>query len=164
MIDAGDMDLTDPSQAGIYFVTSDDLNVIDDDARQGDAVVCRIDLDGCADKADLLQRFADAFDFPATFGHNWDALEDSLGDLSWLPANGYLLLVDHIDALRRSDEADCDTLFQILDENSRTWADVGVAFFSFIALADEAFEDRDNNDYLFDDDALDDDRMDDDDA
>lgn len=160
MTDATDMDLLDPTQAGIYFVTNDDLNEIDDDARQSDAMVCRIDLDGCADKDDLLQRFAEAFDFPASFGRNWDALEDSLADLSWLPAPGYLLLLDHIDDLRDSDEADCDTLFQILDENSRTWADNGIAFFSFIALTDADFIDNDDDD----DDLRDNDLLDDDDA
>lgn len=159
MTDSTDMDLLDPTQAGIYFVTSEELNVIDDDARQGEAVVCRIDLDGCSGKTDLLHRFADAFDFPATFGHNWDALEDCLGDLSWLPAVGYLLLLDHIDELRESDEADCDTLFQILDETSRTWADAGIAFFSFVALADAEFaaDDDDDDDELRDDQLLDDD-------
>ncbi|MDN5924399.1 MAG: barstar family protein, partial [Xanthomonadales bacterium] len=72
-----DMDLLDPAQAGIYFVTSQDLDALDDMGRQSGSLVCRINLEGCRDKDDLLQRFADAFDFPDDFGHNWDALEDS---------------------------------------------------------------------------------------
>ncbi|WP_419993791.1 barstar family protein [Streptomyces boninensis] len=53
-----------------------------------------LDLTGAAGKGDLLTRTAEALHFPAYFGHNWDALADCLGDLSWLgPARGTLLLV-----------------------------------------------------------------------
>jgi hypothetical protein len=54
-------------------------------------------LDGrrIASKDDFLRDCAAAMQFPATFGHNWDALEDSLRDLSWAPTEkGYLLLLD----------------------------------------------------------------------
>jgi hypothetical protein len=48
-----------------------------------------------ASKADYLRACAEAFKFPSYFGNNWDALEDSLIDLSWLPAeHGYLVLYD----------------------------------------------------------------------
>jgi len=45
-------------------------------------------LDGAAvlGKADFLAAIAAALAFPAYFGHNWDALADSLTDLSWLAA------------------------------------------------------------------------------
>jgi hypothetical protein len=44
------------------------------------------DVAGCSDKAGLLARTADALEFPAWFGHNWDALADCLTDLAWRPA------------------------------------------------------------------------------
>jgi RNAse (barnase) inhibitor barstar len=50
-------------------------------------------VDGRAarDKASLLAVCARAFAFPDWVGRNWDALADALGDLSWLPADGYLV-------------------------------------------------------------------------
>lgn len=36
-------------------------------------------------KAELLTQLARELQFPAYFGHNWDALFDCLCDLSWLP-------------------------------------------------------------------------------
>jgi len=42
----------------------------------------------------LFDAIAAAFEFPSYFGRNWDALVDCLGDLEWLDANGYVLLVD----------------------------------------------------------------------
>ncbi|MFI6349726.1 barstar family protein [Streptomyces sp. NPDC050560] len=53
-----------------------------------------LDLDGVGDKAAFLGRCADALALPGWTGRNWDALADSLKDLSWLPvARGRLLLV-----------------------------------------------------------------------
>ena len=53
-------------------------------------------LDGrqIASKADFLAVCAAEMDFPAYFGHNWDALEESSRDLAWAPAGGYLVLWD----------------------------------------------------------------------
>lgn len=46
-------------------------------------------------KADLLNRSAAALRFPAYFGHNWDAFEECLNDMSWEPPGPALLLFDH---------------------------------------------------------------------
>jgi hypothetical protein len=56
--------------------------------------VFRLDGRKIASKADFLAACADAMDFPAYFGRNWDALEESARDLAWTPAGGYLVLYD----------------------------------------------------------------------
>ncbi|HMM26376.1 MAG TPA: barstar family protein, partial [Pseudoxanthomonas mexicana] len=101
----------------------------------------RIDLSGCDGKAALLLRIATVLDFPDTSGRNWDALSDSLRDLSWLPAPGYVLLFEEAHALRERNETDFDTLLDILDEASQAWAADEVPFWAFIALPDEEFPD-----------------------
>ncbi|MFN0091033.1 MAG: barstar family protein [Acidimicrobiales bacterium] len=45
-------------------------------------------------KPEVLAALAAALRFPAWSGANWDALADSLGDLSWLPAGGHALVID----------------------------------------------------------------------
>jgi len=55
----------------------------------------RLDGRQIASKAAFVAAFAAALDFPAYFGHNWDALADSVRDLSWAPAErGYLVLYE----------------------------------------------------------------------
>jgi RNAse (barnase) inhibitor barstar len=55
-----------------------------------------LDATGVRDKQGLLERCAEEFALPSYFGHNWDALQDSLKDLSWVPATrGYLVVYDH---------------------------------------------------------------------
>lgn len=94
-----------------------------------------IDLGACADKAALLQRMADALDFPQWFGHNWDALADSLGDLSWVPAPGYVLLLRHAADLRNRHPKDFGIALDILREASLAWAEQRVPFWAFLDLA-----------------------------
>jgi hypothetical protein len=135
-----DIDLTDPAQAGVFFVTGDDLDVLERAGREHGLLARRIDLAACAGKAGLLQRFAAALAFPASFGHNWDALADSLGDLEWLPAPGYVLLLDHAADLRDADEADFNTLLDILEQTAATWDADDTPFFAFLALPESAFD------------------------
>lgn len=63
------------------------------------------------DKAGVLDVFARELRFPDHFGHNWDALADCLGDLSWLPAPGYLLVLHNAPR-----ELLADTLLEILED------------------------------------------------
>ena len=42
---------------------------------------------------ELFSVVASAMQFPDYFGHNWDALDECLSDMEWLPAEGYLLVL-----------------------------------------------------------------------
>lgn len=75
------------------------------------------------DKETLLQNFAAALRFPAWFGHNWDALEDCLGDLSWSDAPGHVLLIE---GARAGDEF--GILLDVLRSSAESWAARGKPF------------------------------------
>ena len=141
MSDSGfDLGLDDPAQAGVYFVTTEDLDTLDVAARDAGLVVRRIDLGGCADKATMMMRIGTALDFPSGSGRNWDALTDRLRDLSWLPADGYALLIDMAGDLRDADEGDFDTLLEILEDTASDWVARKVPFWAFLALPENAFD------------------------
>lgn len=63
----------------------------------------RIDGDSTVDDGELLDALAVGFSFPDYFGRNWDAAEECLRDLSWLAADGYVLVVRAAQALWRRD-------------------------------------------------------------
>ena len=120
MSDPGvELDLGDPLLAGVFFVTGDDLG---------------------ARKAALMARIAKVIAMPDGRARNWDALGDSLRDLSWLPAPGYAVLFDGAQHLRDGDEASFDTLLTLLEEASAEWATQEIPFWSFLALPEEEFE------------------------
>ena len=125
MSDPGvELDLGDPLLAGVFFVTGDDLATLDVAARD----------------AGLLARIAEVLAMPDGRARNWDALGDSLRDLSWLPAPGYAVLFDGAQHLRDGDEASFDTLLTLLEEASAEWATQEVPFWSFLALPEDEFE------------------------
>jgi RNAse (barnase) inhibitor barstar len=94
-----------------------------------------IDLDGCAEKDELLRRIAVALGFPRWFGGNWDALFDCLADLSWRPAAGHLLLLEKADLLRREAPEVLDTAVAILQDVAVYWSRRNVTFRAFIGVA-----------------------------
>ena len=131
--------LADASQAAAYFVDIRSRAALVEAANALDFVVATANLETADDKAALLAEIAEALEFPGDFGGNWDALADSLGDLSWLPAPGYVLLLDHSADLRESAPEDFATLLEILDEAAHAHAGAGVPFW---ALLPEASPDR----------------------
>ncbi|WP_433318356.1 barstar family protein [Micromonospora sp. CA-269861] len=70
----------------------------------------------------VFYEFSDALLFPGYFGWNWDALSDCLRDLNWLPADGYLIIVENAPWLGSSSAEDRHTLFRILSRAVHYWA------------------------------------------
>lgn len=91
-----------------------------------------IDLDGCVEKADFLDRVSRALGFPAWFGGNWDALFDCLADLGWRPAAGYVLVLEHASGLRESQPEVFDTALLLMDDAASAWQERDVAFRVFV--------------------------------
>ena len=80
-------------------------------------------LDGrrCRTKRALLDELARVLEFPAHFGRTWDALEDCLTDLGWLPGAGYRLVVLATDRLLARDPAGYTMFVALLDDVGRAW-------------------------------------------
>lgn len=93
----------------------------------------RIDLAACSDKTSFLGQIADALAFPDWFGQNWDAFFDCLADLSWRPARGYVLLLEHADTMRRDAPESLDTALAILGDAASAWESRGVPFRVFVS-------------------------------
>ena len=93
-----------------------------------------VGLTDVTDKAGLLAAFADAGQFPEYTGRNWDALQDNLGDLSWLgPADGYLVVLVGWAGLRSTSPADVLVVETVLLAAAREWADRGTPFVTLVA-------------------------------
>ena len=75
----------------------------------------------CQTVAGLLTECARALDFPDYFGHNWDALEECLADLEWLPAKGYVLLVTDAGCVLPDDDEEYETFLEILRDAGEAW-------------------------------------------
>ena len=114
--------LRDPVRSGVYRVARPD-EVLDAVEASG-ILVAKVRF---AAKEQLLKNIARALSFPGWFGHNWDALEDCLSDLSWRErdAAGTILLFEQP---RRDD--DFGVLVDVLASSAQSWATRGKPFFA----------------------------------
>jgi len=74
---------------------------------------------GILTKQQLLAHYASACSFPSYFGHNWDALEECLGDLSWIRPQRILIV--HEDLPLANDDQQCRVYLDILAGAVELW-------------------------------------------
>lgn len=95
----------------------------------------RLDGSAIASKADLLHRCAEVMQFPDYFGGNWDALEDCLTDLEWLPARGYVLVYDQPEVLAMAAPEAWSTWIDILEFAVDAWEQTSSPMYVFFHSA-----------------------------
>jgi ribosome-associated protein YbcJ (S4-like RNA binding protein) len=134
------IDLENPSQAGVYLVSDEDLDAILATEHAQSTRLLRVDLGPCAGKHALFEILAKVLGLHPDTVRNWDALAAALEDLSAIPAQGYIMLISSAQGLRTARPADFETLLDILDEAAAGWSAADIPFFAFVALpeADQA--------------------------
>ncbi|MBH0183255.1 MAG: hypothetical protein HP490_16735 [Nitrospira sp.] len=75
----------------------------------------------CTTLTGVFEEFARALEFPDYFGHNWDALEECLADLGWLPAKGYVVLITEAQSVIPGDDEGYEILLEILNDAGEAW-------------------------------------------
>ncbi len=117
--------LQEVGETGVYRLNCP-LEDLRTSASEGGFVVFEADIESSSGKGEVLAELARAIAAPDWFGHNWDALADALGDLSWHQASGYVLLL-------HGEPASDPVLEDILDATIAFWRSQGKAFWVFIA-------------------------------
>jgi len=71
----------------------------------------------------LFDEIAAALQFPYYFGENWDALNDCLNDLEWLPGDAYVLCITHSSHLLEGESPETLRVFlDLLAYSGAEWA------------------------------------------
>lgn len=78
-----------------------------------------------ATKEDFLREAAEAMNFPAYFGHNWDAFDECIRDLSWVPAQKYIVIFDRPDIFAKAQPKQWQIAQDILQSAAHYWQDLG---------------------------------------
>lgn len=115
--------LKDTSGVGVYRLNCS-LEALHDSVRRADFVLFEADIAAAHGKGEVLAELARAVEAPEWFGHNWDALADALGDLSWRPATGYVLLL-------HGEYPGEEALADILQATVEFWRTQGKSFWVF---------------------------------
>ena len=138
--------LADPSLAGVYVVEAAGASDFLAAAMALDFAAVSVNLAGCTDRDEALERIGTALKFPAWFGRNWDALADCLENMSWWPVACYLLLLEHADEWRQADDerayayllAQYGPLLRRIREDLGSWDCVGRQLGDDLAERDRA--------------------------
>ena len=81
----------------------------------------KVSLQGVHDKAGFLAACASDLNFPAHFGGNWDAFADLINDLSWVPADAYVIVFEQADEFALEAPDDYATALEILRAAADAW-------------------------------------------
>ena len=132
-IDPGTNAAAAPAAVQVIDLTPEAADAVTRLAQSLGLDAVRIDLDGCAEKGEFLERTAAALGFPSWFGGNWDAFFDCLADLSWRPARGHVLVFENTGDMRRHAPEALDTALTILGDAAAAWDERGRPFRAFVA-------------------------------
>jgi RNAse (barnase) inhibitor barstar len=130
----------DPTRAGVYRLPGEAASVTRA-AKAGGFAFWRVDLAKVRDKSGLLAALSRSLGFPDWFGGNWDALQDCLGDLSWRPAPGYVVALEHCQGLEKRARADFETLLEVLAATADYWREQGIPFWVLVGGVSEGLRD-----------------------
>lgn len=122
--------LQDLNEAGLYRLNCP-LAVLEANVALSGLTLFEADLAAVHSKGEFLAALAQAVRAPDWFGHNWDALADVLTDLSWQPADGYVLLLRGGDAKLGLSETDYGTVEDIFSDAVSYWKSQGKPFWVF---------------------------------
>jgi RNAse (barnase) inhibitor barstar len=76
----------------------------------------------CSTVHDLFDEWAAALEYPHYFGQNWDAFEECITDLEWLPATCYVFFVTQTSRVLVDAEQDFTVFVDVLGKAAEEWA------------------------------------------
>ena len=122
--------LTNIQEAGVYRINCElsDLHVA---AAEANFALFDADLSTVQRKGEFLTVMAQAISAPNWLGKNWDALADALGDLSWKPASGFVLMLHNSGETFNLSASDYEVAQEILENNVSFWKQQGKPFWVF---------------------------------
>ena len=126
--------LNDYERAGVYHLTPGGMDALPEACAQADLQLIRIPLKETPRMADALAMLTHATQCPAHEGAHLDDLAEMLSDFSWLPANGYVLLVEDADNLIASEPTGVQRLLEAFQTACHHWQGQEVPFWAFIGL------------------------------
>lgn len=87
-----------------------------------------LDAGSILTETDFFAAVARVMRFPDYFGNNWDALDECLGDMEWLPSPGYVLFIHGAEGLWGRSARIAGSLLETWLFVSEEWSKEGVPF------------------------------------
>jgi RNAse (barnase) inhibitor barstar len=113
--------LLETQRCGVYQLAGEPEE-LEHAVEEAGLAIFRIDIGDAHSKKQFLKQVAKALDFPDWFGGNWDALNDCLTDLEWLPNQaGYVLIFEEVEQFATLHRQEFDTALGVLRSAADYW-------------------------------------------
>ena len=113
---------SDRCPSGVYLIDATEREqVLRGGAFPAEFAIAVLDGTAAGTRAGFFEELARAFRFPDYFGHNWDAVYDCLTALTWLPAAGYVLVLDGFDQFATDEPEQWQIGLKVLREACAFW-------------------------------------------
>ena len=122
------------SLAGVHHLPHGSTDQLMEGAYAAGCLVIRVDLEQARSKSEMLDAIGKGLRFPEWFGHNWDALADCLMDMNWLPATGYVIILDRCDGIHGRAEKDFVNLLDIFQEAADIWREENIPLWCLVDM------------------------------
>jgi RNAse (barnase) inhibitor barstar len=96
--------------------------------------VVQVNLAAARDKNTFLNTLAGALQFPAYFGHNWDAFYDCLVEFAHSESEGTLLVLREASGFARAEPEEFAAAVDTLSDAADYWKDEGKALLTVVEL------------------------------
>ena len=126
--------LADHERAGVYHLTPGGMGALAEACAQAELHLITVDLAVTPRMADAMAILTKATACPAHEAAHLDDLGEMLCDFSWLPANGYVVLVADADNLIATDPGGFQKLLDAFQSATHFWQDQAMPFWAFIGL------------------------------
>lgn len=132
--------LSRSERAGLYHMPFAADLALEEAAECLEYPLHRVNLAQVTDKDAFLEVVGQALSFPEWYGRNWDALADCLTDLSWMAADGYVIVLEHSDAFAQAAPADFAMALSIFQDAADTWREDGVPFWTLVGTSGDGMD------------------------
>lgn len=126
--------LADFERAGVYHLTPGGMTALAEACTLADLHLIVVDLAETPRMADAMDILTRATACPAHEAAHLDDLGEMLCDFSWLPANGYVILVEDADNLIATDPTGVQKLLEAFQAATHCWQEQEVPFWAFVGL------------------------------
>lgn len=126
--------LADHERAGVYHLTPGGMAALAEACSLADLHLIVVDLAETPRMADAMDILTRATACPAHEAAHLDNLGEMLCDFSWLPANGYVILVEDADNLIATDPTGVQKLLEAFQAATHCWQEQEVPFWAFVGL------------------------------
>lgn len=122
--------LREPRKCGVFRAAEPPAD-LESAAQAVGLRVHAIDASAARTKSQMLGLLGRSLAFPSWYGRNWDALEDCLTDLSWLPEPGLVLRIAGFEHYAEADPDGFAILLDIFKTSAEYWRGEGRGFWVF---------------------------------